>query len=94
MAYDDNVRDDAEDPSDKHRGIAVGVGVVVAVLVIVFIAGLIYTAASNNPPGSTTCSTTCLGFTRWECPGTRFMGGCFGVWVCAQPMHTCGTNPP
>jgi hypothetical protein len=87
-------RDDLDETQKTNQGTAVGVGLVVLVLIIIGVVAVIYTAAYNNPPGTTTCSTTCTVFVRWECPGARPMGGCFGVSVCDAPIHTCGVNPP
>jgi len=86
--------DDLDETQKQNQGTAIGVGLVVLVLVIISVVAVIYTAASSNPPGTTTCSTTCTVFVRWECPGARPMGGCFGVSVCDAPIHTCGVNPP
>ena len=92
---DDDLREIPEDPETKqNKGIATGVGFAVVVLGLFLLGTVIYTAASSNPPGVTTCTTTCAGLTRWECPGARFMGGCFGISVCGLPVHPCGVNPP
>jgi hypothetical protein len=92
---DDDIREPDPDPTEnRNKGVATGALFAVIVIGLVLLGTVIYTAAKQNDPAVTTCSTTCAGFTRWECPGARFMGGCLGVSVCDQPVHACGTNPP
>jgi len=83
---------DPDNTQNANKGTAVSVGVVVGILVTVCVIGWIYTAAKSNDPGVKTCSTSCIGFLKFECPGGRYMGTCFGVSVCDQPVHTCGVN--
>ena len=98
--------DDPDDSVDSEGGIT-GVDAfylffawVVSAFVISLAVGLIAGAASPPPvssPSSTRppqCSTSCSLFLRWECPGNRFMGTCFGFSACDQPIHACGTDPP
>jgi hypothetical protein len=95
VGNDDDLRDMPDDPeTSKHKGITTGVGFAVIAFGLFLLGTVIYTAASSNPPGVTTCSTTCAGLTRWECPGARFMGGCLGISICSPPIHACGVNPP
>jgi hypothetical protein len=75
-----------------NRGTA-GVGFLVAIVFGIFVlSGWLYTAFKQNDPGVQTCSTTCLGFIRLECPGGRYMGVCLGAAVCDQPIHQCGKD--
>jgi hypothetical protein len=49
-----------------NRGTA-GVGFLVAIVFGIFVlSGWLYTAFKQNDPGVQTCSTTCLGFIRFE----------------------------
>jgi hypothetical protein len=93
---DDDPRDDEEGESSSGSGFA-GILIAVFVTVIVIFAtvgGFLGAYPFDPPPGTTTCSTTCMGFVRLECPGNRMMGLCFGISVCDRPTHTCGIDPP
>lgn len=92
---DDDPRDDEEpEPSRNTLGV-IGVIILVAVILIpTIIGGILRAYHTPPPPGTTSCSTTCLGFLRMECPGNREMGFCLGIQVCDPPTHACGTDPP
>jgi hypothetical protein len=70
------------------------IGAVVAILAIASAIGIIMSTQSK-PPGTTTCTTSCWGFAKLECPGDRLMGSCCCFWGCGDPgtNHPCGTNP-
>lgn len=86
----ENTRDDQ--PDDSRGGLTFVIAVVAAVLVVIFGVVLIGGATASRPAPNM-CSTSCAGFWKFECPGNRPMGTCFGVSVCSQPVHACGTNP-
>jgi len=88
--------------SDRDQGTKAGEGsfVIISVITALFAISLVVAlvAGAGSPPstqGSSKpqCSTSCSFFLRWECPGNRFMGTCFGFSACDQPIHDCGTNP-
>jgi len=89
---DDSGRPD--DPGTNRTGtVAVSIGAAVAAFVILLLVFALYTACAGHPaPGM--CSTTCVVFVKLECPGDRSMGLCAGVYLCDQPVHRCGANPP
>lgn len=85
------------EPDDSKAGeatfliLAWIIGIFVISLTVDLIAGAVAPASTSQPPQ---CSTSCSLFLRWECPGNRFIGACFGVSACDQPVHECGKNPP
>jgi hypothetical protein len=95
MANGDDIRDDGlpgeQDP--QNQGMIVGLGLVALVILVIFVVALVG-GATASPPAPSMCSTSCAVFVRFECPGNRIMGTCFGVAVCDQPVHPCGANPP
>lgn len=92
---DDDPRDDDESESSRNSLGWIGVLIAVAIIVIpAFIGGYLRANPTPVPAGTASCSTTCLGFLRMECPGNREMGFCLGISVCDPPTHACGVNPP
>lgn len=91
-----------EDPGDDGEGSSSGdaygtfvlVAAFVLLTVLATIGGALGAFSFDPPPGTTTCSTTCMGVVRLECPGNRMMGLCFGIAVCDRPTHSCGIDPP
>jgi hypothetical protein len=95
LSNDDDIPDDPPpDNTEKtnYGTAAVGWGTAF-VLLILLGAGWLYTHFKQNDPGVRTCSTSCISFLEFECPGGRYMGTCFGVWsICSDPVHACGVN--
>lgn len=90
--------DDPRDDTDEGSGgpfVVVVVAVIVSIFAVLgFIGGWLSSHPFPPPAGTTTCSTTCMGFLRLECPGNRLMGLCLGISVCESPTHACGVDPP
>ena len=93
---DDDPRDDDDDGGGGTSAgfVIVVIALAVTILAIISAVGVIKSTQSS-PPGVATCTTSCWGFAKLECPGDRLMGSCFGVWGCGDPVsnHPCGTNP-
>ena len=90
MPDDDDLRDD-----EVRGGSGIEIVMIVA-LVAVFLAFLsvygLLRSFNKKPPGVATCTTTCLGVVKLECPGDRYIGVCFGLWECSGGTHPCGTD--
>jgi hypothetical protein len=93
---DDDLRDDEDDGSGGTSAGFILVAIALAVLVFAVASGIgAIKSTQSTPPGVPTCTTSCYGFVKLECPGDRFMDACFGFWGCGNPAtnHPCGTNP-
>ena len=92
---DDHIPQDP--PPDPVQNAWYGTGAVgltggVAFLIF-WLSGWLYTANKHNDPGVFSCSTSCIVFLRYECPGGRYTGTCFDFKICDKPTHPCGVNP-
>jgi hypothetical protein len=98
MANDDNIPhddDDGQGGGDIGPATWIILGTILGLWAVTTVVAWIADAtASKSSEPEKECSTSCALFLRWECPGNRYMGGCFGASVCAEPRHPCGTNPP
>lgn len=89
---------DGEDGGDSSGGgtgldwVVAVVGAVVTIFAIASAIGLIVSQTSKSS-ATGTCTTSCWGFTKLECPTNRFMGACFGFWSCSSDSaHPCGSD--
>lgn len=92
---DDDPRDEDESESSRNSfGTGILIAIVTIIVILFIVGGALRAFPTPVPPGTPSCSTTCVGFLRMECPGNREMGFCLGLKVCEPPTHACGVNPP
>lgn len=99
MSNGDDINDEPGDDSSANRGGSIFATVFAAAVLAAILIGIGYLYSANSQGsqsssgGPPMCRTSCLGVVLVECPGGRYMGTCFGVNLCSDPVHVCGTNP-
>lgn len=87
----DDPRDDSEGGGDATP-LIIGVLSVIAGIFIALSIVAVFTPRDTTTPLTASCTESCWGFIKLECPTNRIMSACFGFPGCGGTPHVCGKD--
>jgi hypothetical protein len=88
----DDPRDDGEEGRGDATPLIVSILAIIAGIFIVLSIVAVFTPRDTTTPATASCTESCWGFIKLECPTNRIMSACFGFPGCGGTPHVCGQD--